>query len=630
MRAPARPFHHVLLVTMAALVLASVAAVGTLNAINLASVLQARAESRLLRQGRQTVARIGDEIRAHVDWARSLDDHPDWAQVAASDAPPGRLAEWTETWLQHFVELRRLRGGVVSTADGTVVASVGAPGLPDSLAEWPPFTAAVRGETVVRSLRPGDADARYVVLVPVAGGRYVVALSDEMEQVRRVVAGDTGSLEAGSFGVLVDRDWVRVVHGADPNLEGVPLFPLDAAATARLRSDGLTAPRPAPPDLIASPEFAHDLAALRAEPVARPFVVHDRAASDLDRFGVVVPVELTGWTYVLSVPAAYFDRHMWRRVAQSLIVAAPLLLLSLIAATLLARRLARPLGALEAAARAWDDGAHDVSFVVGGSQEVRSLSDAFEAMARRIEAAEQRLEAQVAARTQALDEAHRDLELFTWSASHDLRAPLRVISSFAAILREDHGDALDDDARECLARIERQAGTMNALIDALLALGRAGRDALRPERVDVSALAHAVLREYVWLEPDRDVEVHIEPGLCVWADPTLLKLVLDNLLGNAWKYTARRPRARIDVVAAGREGWTGFTVKDDGAGFDPAHADGLFKPFNRLHSSHEFAGTGIGLVTVQRVVQRHGGELEADGRVNEGATFTVRLPPEAA
>ena len=171
---------------------------------------------------------------------------------------------------------------------------------------------------------------------------------------------------------------------------------------------------------------------------------------------------------------------------------------------------------------------------------------------------------------------------------------------------------------------------MNALIDALLALGRAGRDALRPERVDVSALAHAVLREYVWLEPDRDVEVHIEPGLCVWADPTLLKLVLDNLLGNAWKYTARRPRARIDVVAAGREGWTGFTVKDDGAGFDPAHADGLFKPFNRLHSSHEFAGTGIGLVTVQRVVQRHGGELEADGRVNEGATFTVRLPPEAA
>ena len=237
-----------------------------------------------------------------------------------------------------------------------------------------------------------------------------------------------------------------------------------------------------------------------------------------------------------------------------------------------------------------------------------------------------RLEVALSRRAAELQAANAELESFSYSVSHDLRAPLRALDGFSMVLLEDYAAVLDERGAGYLRRLRRASQRMSRLIDDLLELSRMSRSAMQVEECDLSALAHEILQDMQQSAPERQVEVVIAPGLRGQADRSLLRCALRNLLGNAWKFTSRRARARIELGATTRDGQTAYFVRDNGAGFDMAYADKLFDAFQRLHGMDEFEGTGIGLTTVQRIIRRHGGTIWAEGEVDVGATFTFALP----
>ena len=243
-----------------------------------------------------------------------------------------------------------------------------------------------------------------------------------------------------------------------------------------------------------------------------------------------------------------------------------------------------------------------------------------------VQALNRTLEARVTARTRELSEANRELESFAYSVSHDLRAPLRGIEGFSRMLGERHADGLDATGRDYLDRVRKGTARMGELIDALLKLARIGRAEPDVADVDLSALAADVAAGLGDAEPARQVEVHIQPAMHAQGDRTLLHNLLENLLGNAWKFTRGRDDARVEfILETGAEGRDWFVVRDNGAGFDPDYANKLFKPFQRLHSQDEFPGHGIGLASVKRIIERHGGEIEAESQPGQGATFRFTL-----
>ena len=237
------------------------------------------------------------------------------------------------------------------------------------------------------------------------------------------------------------------------------------------------------------------------------------------------------------------------------------------------------------------------------------------------------LEARVRDRTAQLEAANKELETFSYSVSHDLRAPLRSIDGFSLALEEDLEATLDDDSRANLTRIRRAVGRMNGLIDDMLSLARVSRGEMSDVPVDLSEMSVAVIDELRAQAPSRKVDARIAENLVVRGDPSLLRAVLDNLLGNAFKFTSRKDHAVIEVGRTEREGEAVYFVRDNGAGFDMAFAKRLFGPFQRLHTDAEFPGTGIGLATVQRIVHRHGGRIWGESKPGEGTTFSFTLRP---
>ena len=235
------------------------------------------------------------------------------------------------------------------------------------------------------------------------------------------------------------------------------------------------------------------------------------------------------------------------------------------------------------------------------------------------------LEMRVMERTAELERANREMESFSYSVSHDLRAPLRHIDGFSRALLEDCADRLDSQGKGYLTRICVAANRMGQLIDDLLQLASVSRGELQRRSVNLSLLARTIAAELKSTEPDREVSFVIPEGVRGEGDPLLLRVVLENLLGNAWKYTGKEPRAVIEFGAAVQEEGRVFFVRDNGVGFDMAYGDKLFKPFQRLHAMDEFQGTGIGLATVRRVVERHGGRAWAEGNLGAGATFYFTL-----
>jgi signal transduction histidine kinase len=236
-----------------------------------------------------------------------------------------------------------------------------------------------------------------------------------------------------------------------------------------------------------------------------------------------------------------------------------------------------------------------------------------------------RLERRVAARTAALELANHELEAFSYSVSHDLRAPLRAISGFSQILLTDHASQLDRGGAHCLERVVTAAQRMAALIDDLLNLAQVTRTQLTSAPVDLSAIAEHVAAELRRREPARTTPFHIAPQVIARGDARMLTIVLENLLGNAWKFTAKHAAAQIWFGARQLGGESVFFVRDTGAGFDMKYVDKLFGPFQRLHRADEYDGVGVGLATVHRIISRHGGRIWAEGAVDLGAALFFTL-----
>jgi PAS domain S-box-containing protein len=252
--------------------------------------------------------------------------------------------------------------------------------------------------------------------------------------------------------------------------------------------------------------------------------------------------------------------------------------------------------------------------VVGGSKVARDITE------------RRRAERAVARARELAEVTSRELEAFSYSVAHDLRAPLRAINGFARILLEDHAGELGADGRDCLDEVRNGADKMAALIDALLSLSRVTRSDVRRERIDLGTLVRAAVAELSVADPSRRVDLVAPAAVEAHADPRLVRVVVDNLVGNAWKFTSKVASARIELGVDAQGGTPTYYVRDNGAGFDPAYARKLFAPFQRMHTVHDFPGTGIGLATVQRVIHRHGGRIWADAAPGQGATFYFTLP----
>jgi signal transduction histidine kinase len=236
------------------------------------------------------------------------------------------------------------------------------------------------------------------------------------------------------------------------------------------------------------------------------------------------------------------------------------------------------------------------------------------------------LEAHIAERTAELARANQDLARYSYTVAHDLRAPLRAILGFVRMLLEDHGSLLPADGLDNLQRVLVSAARMGRMIEDLLQLSRLARQPLSPVEVDLAALSRELMAGHAAAEPARSASVVAPDLLPAAGDAGLLKIVLQNLLGNAWKFTSRVAQARIEIGEAQTGNGRAFFVRDNGVGFDMAYAGKLFKLFQRLHSSSEFEGTGVGLATVERIILRHGGRTWAEAAPGHGATFYFTLP----
>ena len=240
-----------------------------------------------------------------------------------------------------------------------------------------------------------------------------------------------------------------------------------------------------------------------------------------------------------------------------------------------------------------------------------------------------RADAELRRAKEQAERVSKELEAFSYSVAHDLRAPLRGIDGFSQALLDDYGDQLDARAKRYLGLVREGAQRMALLIDDLLALSRVTRQELVMRTVDLSALAQTAIGNLQRLEPSRVVSVSIEPGLTAHGDPRMLAIALDNLFGNAWKFTAKVPEPKIEMFATERDGQRTFAVRDNGAGFDMQYVNKLFGVFQRLHTEAEFPGTGIGLATVARIIYRHDGQVAAEGAPGKGATFYFTLGAES-
>jgi signal transduction histidine kinase len=245
-----------------------------------------------------------------------------------------------------------------------------------------------------------------------------------------------------------------------------------------------------------------------------------------------------------------------------------------------------------------------------------------------------RMERELNRQADLLSQANRELESFAYSVSHDLRAPLRSISGFSTALTEDYEAALPEEAQGYLQRIRKAAAHMDRLIDDILNLSRVSRYGMQREQIDLSAIAAKVIAQLQEQTPERTVACSIQPGITVWADGHLLRIMLENLLANAWKYTGKQAEPEISFARAGKDNHRPpdcepnaevFCVHDNGVGFDMNYADKLFDPFQRLHAEKDFPGTGIGLATVQRIIRRHGGQVWAHSAPGTGAAFYFTL-----
>lgn len=402
------------------------------------------------------------------------------------------------------------------------------------------------------------------------------------------------------------------VLGASPNIVSAGIYTLDGKAFATYSRPG-----------------AGQIPKLPAIPAGR----RDLQSFENGHAFVVEPIlsegRSTGTVYIESDLQALYVR-LGRYIGIAGIVLVGSLLAALLVSSIFGRSVAEPITRLAETARIVSrEKKYSLrAQPVQETEELTILIEAFNEMLAQIEQrdedlqkAQEELEKRVEERTAQLEAANRELEAFSYSVSHDLRAPLRSIDGFSQAVLEDYSDRLDAVGKEHLQRVRTAAVRMAGLIDDMLKLSRVTRVELRREPSDLSALARSIAKTLAEEDPARQVEFRIGEGLTVEGDSQLLRVVMENLLGNAWKYTSRHEHARIEVGQSKKNGQRVFYVRDDGAGFDPRYTDRLFGAFQRLHGTKEFPGTGVGLATVQRIIHRHGGKIWAEAEVEKGATF---------
>ena len=402
---------------------------------------------------------------------------------------------------------------------------------------------------------------------------------------------------------------------AAPHVEGAGLYTPDGSLFASYVRDAGGEP-------LTLPDLETDTDATYAFEWLRLHVVHP----------IMLEGERAGLIYIRSDLG-----EITQRLGRFALLTVAVLLVAAVAGLMVSRVLresiAKPIVELaEVASRVSSGRDYSLRARTAGEGEVALLVSTFNDMLAQIQQRDQSLqesydllERRVQERTAELNASNKELEAFCYSVSHDLRSPLRSIDGFSLALLEDHDASLDEDARDHLRRIRAATQRMGMLIDDLLNLSRITRTNLRMEAVDVSAVARMVLTDVAAGQPDRQVDVVVQDGMQASADPRLLRQVFENLIGNAWKFTTRQPAAAIEVGWANRGGAPVFFVRDNGAGFDAAYSDRLFGVFQRLHAMNDYPGTGVGLAIVERIVQRHGGRVWADGAVGSGATFYFTL-----
>jgi len=258
-------------------------------------------------------------------------------------------------------------------------------------------------------------------------------------------------------------------------------------------------------------------------------------------------------------------------------------------------------------------------------ERIAASSEQIAILNRQLTQTNEQLEIRVKERTQELASSNQELEAFSYSVSHDLRAPLRTIDGFSLALEEEFGERLDAQGKDYILRVRNGVQRMGTLIDSLLQLSRVTRSDVQRERMDLSQLATLVFREIQAGDPEHQVNWIAQPGVMAEADPRLMRIALENLIGNAWKFTARTPDATVTFGSSPQNGKIVYFVRDNGAGFEMQYVDRLFTAFQRLHGEREFKGSGIGLATVSRIIRRHHGSIWAEGEPGKGATFFFTL-----
>jgi signal transduction histidine kinase len=363
--------------------------------------------------------------------------------------------------------------------------------------------------------------------------------------------------------------------------------------------------------------------------------------------------EVLGTMYLKATYPVY--QRVWQYASIVLVVAALALFISMLLSLWLQARVAKPILQITDLAhkiidrrdfslRAQKSGDDEIGFLTTAfndllsevefrsaaleSSNVQLQQQAYERekAAAEIQRLNVQLEQRVTERTIELERANKELEAFSYSVSHDLRTPLRAIDGFSQALLEDCAERLDDAGRDYLARVRAGAQRMGQLIDDLLKLARVSRAELHPDVIDLSGIAKKIVDELHENNPPRSVSINITSGMSIQGDAQLLRIALENLFNNAWKYTGKRAEARIEFGMRAHNGEACYFIADNGAGFDMAYASKLFGAFQRLHDAKEFPGTGVGLATVQRIIHRHGGRIWAEAAIDQGSVFYFTLP----